>query len=171
MQAPGAGPPKSVTSAEDSSSGCSLRVGAWGRQEHGTSGCSHTQGTCPVRLCQASCFWRARRWQGRRAPKSLCHIIYLRRDPISPRPSSVQDPPSLFRLGLVSAPSVRATALPSREQVAVLRKGRREGPPPSCAWWRVPHVHPSGLSEALVFGGPGTQRGGLFSCHRDDVPH
>lgn len=73
----------------------------------------------PLRRCQASCFWRARRWQGGRARKSLCHIIYIRREPISPHPSIVQNTRSFFRRGLVSPSSIRATVLPSWEQTTV----------------------------------------------------
>lgn len=65
--------------------------------------------------------WRgpARAILHRRVPKSLYHVIYIRRKPINLCLLNVQNAKSFFRLGLISLSSIRATILPSPEQIAL----------------------------------------------------
>ena len=86
------------------------------------------QGTCPLPAMAGfeSLEVTGETWLGaarailyRRAPKSLYHVIYIRREPISLCLFNVQNVKAFFRLGLISLSSIRATVLPSWEQIAL----------------------------------------------------
>lgn len=89
------------------------------------------QGTCPLpamsgfelpeslEVTGETWLGAARAILNRRVPKSLYHVIYIRRKPISLCLFNVQNDKLFFRLGLISLSSIRATILPSWEQIAL----------------------------------------------------